>query len=79
MARVKTLRAIVLGAVLFDCTPSALLASGGDKWQRLNKDDSMRLYIFAFALLVAMNTHAAERVALLIGNASYADAPLVNP
>ncbi len=79
MARIKTLRAIVLGAVLFDCTPSALLASGGDKWQRLNKDDSMRLYIFAFALLVAMNTHAAERVALVIGNASYADAPLLNP
>ena len=35
---VKTLEAIVLGAVFLVCMPSALLASDGAEWQRLNSE-----------------------------------------
>ena len=48
-------------------------------WANECRGDSMRVYIFAFAPFAAMNTHASERVALILGKASYADAPLVNP
>ena len=48
-------------------------------WANECRGDSMRVYVFAFAPFAAMNTHASERVALVLGKASYADAPLVNP